>query len=367
VSNTGIGTQSVNEMSIGLFLPPVADSWRLVKRAEALGYQRAWMYDTPMLNSELVVSLATAAMRTSKIRLATGVMIPGNRIAPVAAGGLASLNALAPGRIDWGLGTGFTARRTLGQPPVKLADLEEYVRVVRGLLGGQTLEWELEGKRRKIRFLDPDIGAINLRDPVPLYMSAFGPKARRVVAKLGAGWIDAPHTVEHARANIEDMKTAWREAGRDPAELKVVAAIPGCVLKEGEPYDSPRVKSVTGPHATIALHSLIEQEEFGDIGRAPPAFLAPLLERYREIYTRYEPADARYLSNHRGHLMYLRPEEEALCTGELIKAATWTATKPELQERLREVRAIGYQELCVEMGYRHPEKLEEWREVFERL
>src|SRR5687767_14299886 len=161
-------------MDIGLFVPPVADSAALVKRAEDLGYSRAWMYDTPMLNSELFVSLTAAALATSKIRIASGVMIPGNRIAPVAAGGLATLNALAPGRVDWGLGTGFTARRTLGIRPVKLAQLEEYVRVVRGLLSGEIIEWEFEQKKRKIRFLDPDIGAINIRDPIPMYVSAFG-------------------------------------------------------------------------------------------------------------------------------------------------------------------------------------------------
>lgn len=35
--------------------------------------------------------------------LGTGVLIPSNRIAPVAANALASLNQLAPGRIDFGL------------------------------------------------------------------------------------------------------------------------------------------------------------------------------------------------------------------------------------------------------------------------
>src|SRR5689334_22758033 len=105
-------------MDIGLFIPPVIDSAKLVQRAEALGYQRAWMYDTPMLNSELFTSLTVAALSTKKIRIASGVMIPGNRIAPVAACGLATLSALAPGRIDWGMGTGFTARRTLGIRPV---------------------------------------------------------------------------------------------------------------------------------------------------------------------------------------------------------------------------------------------------------
>jgi 5,10-methylenetetrahydromethanopterin reductase len=354
-------------MTIGLFVPPVADSFQLIHRAEQLGYYRAWMYDTPMLNAELFVSLTAAAMATTKIRIGSGVMIPGNRIAPVAASGLATLNALAPGRIDWGLGTGFTARRTLGLPAVRLGDVEEYVRVVRGLLAGETLGWNFEEKHRQIRFLDPDIGAINIRDPIPLYLSAFGPKARRLIAKLGAGWIDAPHGLDHARANMADMRKAWTEAGRDLQDIKVVAAIPGCVLKEGEPYDSPRVKSVTGPHAIIALHSLIEEEQFGDIGRAPPAFLKPFLDRYRAVYDRFEPVDAKYLANHRGHLMYLKSEEEAICTGELIKAATWTGPKAELVEKMRELRAIGYQSLCIEMGWRHPEKLEAWGEVFAAL
>lgn len=354
-------------MPFGLFVPPVADSWQLIKEAETLGYSRAWMYDTPMLNSELFVSLTAAVMHTERIRIAPGVMIPGNRIAPVAASGLATLNALAPGRIDWGLGTGFTGRRTLGQRPVKLSDLEEYVRVVRGLLAGETLSWEIEAKQRKIRFLDPGIGAINIKDPIPLHISAFGPKARQMVARLGAGLIDAPHNLEHACANMAHMKKVWVEAGRDPADLRTTAAIPGCVLQEGESYDSPRVKSQTGPHATIALHSLIEAEEFGDIGRAPPPFLAPILDKYREIYKNYQPEDARYLSNHRGHLMYLRPEEEALCSGDFIKAATWTATQAELRERMRELKAIGYQNLCVEMGYRHPEKLREWTAVFDGI
>jgi len=51
------------------------------------------------------------------------MLIPSNRIAPVTASGLASLNALAPGRIDFGVSTGFTARRTIGLRPVKLADM----------------------------------------------------------------------------------------------------------------------------------------------------------------------------------------------------------------------------------------------------
>ena len=217
-------------MDFGIFLAPAADSWKIVARAEELGYRRAWFYDTQLLNAELFVAMAAAAMRTSTIRLGTGVLIPSNRIAPVAASGLASLNALAPGRIDFGISTGFTARRTMGLRPVKLALVEEYVRIVRGLLAGQTLEWTFEDKRRKIRFLNPEIGAINVTDPIPVHVAATGPRARRLAAKLGAGWLHATAGVAHAQAGIADMQAAWRDTGRAVGELHATATISGCVL-----------------------------------------------------------------------------------------------------------------------------------------
>jgi 5,10-methylenetetrahydromethanopterin reductase len=352
-------------MDAGIFLAPAADSWKIVKRAEELGYRRAWFYDTQLLNSEVFVSMAAAAMQTSRIRLATGVLIPGNRIAPVAASGLASLNALAPGRIDFGISTGFTARRTMGLRPVKLADMEEYIRVVRGLLAGETLEWTFEDTRRKIRFLNPEIGAINIQDPIPLHISATGPRGRRLTAKLGAGWIHATASVAHATAALADMQTAWRDAGREPADLRATTTVAGCVLADGEAADSPRAKRQAGPTATIALHSLVERDQFGDLGRPIPAHLAPLLERYRRIYLGYEPADARYLSNHRGHLMFLRPEEQEICTAELIRATTFTGTREELREQLRALGRAGFDHIGVTIRHGHPEMLEEWAGVLE--
>jgi alkanesulfonate monooxygenase SsuD/methylene tetrahydromethanopterin reductase-like flavin-dependent oxidoreductase (luciferase family) len=352
-------------MDFGIFLAPAADSWKLVKRAKELGYRRAWFYDTQLLNSELFVSMAAAAMQTSTIRLATGVLIPSNRIAPVTASALASLNALAPGRIDFGVSTGFTARRTMGLRPVKLADLEEYLRVVRGLLAGDTLEWSFEGSRRKIRFLNPEIGAVNIGDPIPLHVAATGPRARRLAGKLGAGWIHATANLAHGVAAMADMQSVWRAAGRDVADLHATATVAGCVLGDGEALDSPRVRAQAGPTATIALHSLVERETFGDLGRPLPAHLAPLLERYRQIYLAYEPSDARYLQNHRGHLMFLRPEEQEVCTAELIGATTFTSTKAELQEQLRELGRAGFAHVGITIRYGHPEMLEEWADVIE--
>jgi 5,10-methylenetetrahydromethanopterin reductase len=351
-------------MDYGINLATSADSWKVVRRAEELGYARAWFFDTQMLNADMFVAMGAAAVQTSRIRLATGVLIPSNRIAPVAASALASLNALAPGRIDFGISTGFTARRAMGLGPVKLDDMREYIRIVQGLLAGETLEWAFEGKTRKIRFLNPEIGAVNVKDPIPLHLSALGPRGRRLAATLRAGWLNATGNLAHARAGIGDMLAAWREAGVDPAGQVATVFTGGCVLADGEAADGPRARAQAGPHATITLHNLVELEEFGNMGRNLPPALQPLLERYRDIYRKYAPADARYLQNHRGHLMFLRPEEHEVCTGDLIRALTFTATAPELRERIRELGAAGYTHFAVNIRHGHPEMLEEWAEVF---
>ena len=56
------------------------------------------VYDTQVLCADVFVAMAAAAVHTRRIHLGTGVLIPSNRIAPVAANALASLNKLVPAR-----------------------------------------------------------------------------------------------------------------------------------------------------------------------------------------------------------------------------------------------------------------------------
>ncbi len=351
-------------MDFGINLATAADSWRIVKRAEELGFARAWFYDTQMLNADVFVAMGAAAVQTSRIRLGTGVLIPSNRIAPVAASALASLNALAPGRVDFGISTGFTARRTMGLGPVTLEAMKAYIGIVQRLLAGDTVEWTFEGTRRKIRFLSPELGVVNVTDPIPLHISAMGPRSRALTAELGAGWINATGNIGHATAAVAEMQAAWRAAGVDPTTRMAAAFTGGAVLREGEAFDSARVKAQAGPHATIALHNLVEVEKFGNMGRSVPPHLTHLLERYRAIYEKYEPADARYLANHRGHLMILRPEEDEVCTADLIRTLTFSGTTSELRDKIRALRAAGYTHLSVHIRHGHPDMLEDWAAVF---
>src|SRR2546428_8094439 len=112
-------------MDFGIALAPGVDAWQTVERAEPLGFAHAWFYDTAMLCRDVFVAMALAAARTSKIVLGTGVLVPSNRIAPVAANALASLNRLAPGRVVFGVSTGFTARNTTGLGPIKRTELQQ--------------------------------------------------------------------------------------------------------------------------------------------------------------------------------------------------------------------------------------------------
>ncbi len=352
-------------MEYGITLATHAESWKHVKRAEEVGYASASFFDTQLLNADPFVAMSAAAMMTRAIKLTTGVLIPSNRIAPVAASALGSLNVLAPGRIEFGVSTGFTGRRTMGLKRVKQADMKEYIRIVQGLLAGETLEWEFEGKRRKIRFLNPEIGAINIKDNIPLFVSATGPRSRALVAELGAGWICPLGRSQAVLDAVADMKAKWQAAGRDLKDLHIHGEIGGCVLKDGEAYDSPRAKDQAGPTAIMLVHDLVEADMQDRAPAALPPPLANALARYRRLYDRMEPADARYLANHRGHLMFLKPEERDICDGDLIKNFSWTATKPELQERLRVLRDAGFHRISVQIRHGHPSMIDEWWDVFQ--
>ena len=79
-----------------------------VQIAEELGYERAWLYDSPALYPDVWATLARAAERTERIGLGPAVLVPSLRHPIVNAAAIATLDALAPGRVAVALGAGFT-------------------------------------------------------------------------------------------------------------------------------------------------------------------------------------------------------------------------------------------------------------------
>jgi 5,10-methylenetetrahydromethanopterin reductase len=317
--------------------------------------------------------MGATAVKTSRIRLGTGVLVPSNRIAPVAANGLATLNALAPGRIDAGFGTGYTARRSMGLGPYRVSAMEDYIGVVMAMLRGETSNIPIEGKARQVRFLNPEAKLINIEDEVPVYVSALGPKTRHLVAELDINWINVNFTEEFSAITARDMDAQYRAAGRDPAGRRKTIFAFGAVLKEGEAYDSPRIKAEAGPAAMMTLHNAMEAQDYGSVAgefasvsQGTP-MLEQLLQEYRSLYESYTPADARYLTLHKGHLMFVRPDEDRFAAAELIRTMTTSGTAPELRDRMRRLKEAGYDEVVVQITPGCDTMIEDWARVFEMV
>ena len=115
-------------MDYGIGIPSYIDAWREVKAAEEAGFTHAWFYDSQLIYSDVYATMALAAQNTSRIKLGTLVAIPSNRIAPVTASAIATINKLAPGRVILAMGTGYTGRNTMGLPQITINQLRDYTR-----------------------------------------------------------------------------------------------------------------------------------------------------------------------------------------------------------------------------------------------
>ncbi|HEX3954423.1 MAG TPA: LLM class flavin-dependent oxidoreductase [Stellaceae bacterium] len=352
-------------MDFGIGIATSSDSWRLAQRAEELGFTHAWFFDTQMITADCFVAMAAAAMKTTRIRLGTGVLVPSNRIAAVTANAFATLNGLAPGRIDFGIGTGFTARRAMGLGAMKLADMEEYIRVVYGLLAGQTVETAIEGKQRKIRFLNPELDLFNTRDPIPLHISAYGPKSQALTAKLNAKWKCFIQDVDHGVTALRSMQQSWEETGRLAEDLYATAWACGCVLRPGELADSPRALAQAGPRAATLLHRAADAEQQGwaNTMKIESDSIKESIAYYLDLARNFEPPDAQYLDNHRGHLVFVKPDERPFITSELIRRTSFTATEKELTERVVALRDAGWNQFVVAIPPRQERAIEDWARI----
>jgi G6PDH family F420-dependent oxidoreductase len=148
--------------------------------------------------------LGAIAERTDSIEVAVGVTCPTTRIHPVIlAQATATTANLLPGRFTWGVGTGEALNEHITglrwpPAPVRLAQLEEAVTLIRELWGGESVSHDgVHYCVENARIYDPPEHA------VPIVVSAFGPEAAEVAARCGDGlWTSGSggETVDQWRA-----------------------------------------------------------------------------------------------------------------------------------------------------------------------
>lgn len=326
-------------MEFGISFPTYVRAWEDVKRAEDYGFAHAWFDDSHMCYSDIFCTMTLAAQHSRHIKLGTFVIIAGNRSAPTVAAAMATLNELAPGRIVFGIGTGFSARNVMGMPPQPLSVLREDVAVFRKLAAGQEATYREGTRVREIRFLHPDMDFINVRDPIPVYVAANAPKAIRAVGELKAeGWIAVTNDPGFVRNGLSEIRAAGHTGGlRD-----VVALVGACVLRPGEELMSPRVLDRMGPWALLALHTIWTPEEI-PVGPFAPPSLYELAKRYRDecIMKMSTPIEKRFQEIHLGHLIFVKPEERRFLSERLIRATSYVGSGAEIIEKLKALEEAG--------------------------
>jgi len=151
------------------------------------------------------------ARATKRPRLTIAVTTPRLRHAAVLANSFASLDELSGGRAVIGLGSGDLGLIQLGEPPVRLAELEEYATAVRALSGGDPVK--VNGSTIRIRWATRT---------VPLWLAADGPRMLELAGRIADGVIvgQAGHP-DIIRTASERVAAAAVAAGRSPDDIEM--------------------------------------------------------------------------------------------------------------------------------------------------
>jgi 5,10-methylenetetrahydromethanopterin reductase len=305
-------------MDISCAFPTTLDSPAHVELAEELGYERAWLYDTPQQSPDVWMTLALAAERTERIGLGPGVLVPSLRHPMVNAAATATLVALAPGRVAVAFGTGFTGRRAMGYGAIPWKFMDAYIRAFRGLLRGETIEWE----GAQMRMLHPPGHAEPRPVDVPIIIGALGPKGAGVARELGDGLFVTLQLPEFATEFSEVSYLFW-----------------GTILDEGEDTDSDHARAAGGPGWALAYHGAYE---FGT-----PLEDLPGGEEWKAVVEQAEPEE-RHLVVHNQHCVGLNDADKAAWEAgghQMLREATVSGTADEVRDRLADLPDQGVTEL----------------------
>jgi len=300
-------------MELGCLFPPTTRTPEHIALAEALGYERALVYDSPAFLADAWITLALAAARTSRIKIGVAAITPRLRHVVATAGALATLHAHAPGRVEAVVGSGFTAQLMLGKKPVPWAEVERYAVALRALLAGCEIDWDgaLTGLKYGTR-----TGITPPGPGIPLHVAAHGPRGYAVAERAGDGIV---------------TNMSHRGGNPPPADMRQVQVLYyGTVLAPGEGYDDPRVLAAAGPYAAFQLH-------LGELGVAgDSAECAGFGKALAEV-----DESRRHLELHREHLIDVTELDRPFVTGELIARTTGSGTAERVRDQLAGLAASG--------------------------
>ncbi len=216
---------------------PMPELVRFIRSIEAAGFDGAGILDSQLLSRDTFVVLGQAAAQTSRMALFPAVTNPFTRHASVLAGAIQTVEELAPGRVKFVIGTGYTSASTIGRAPGTLAEMRACIQSVRELLAGKAVDFGAQSGR---------LGYASGRR-ISILMAASGPKAIEVAGEIADGVLllvgSNKGIVETALGHLE---RGAKRAGRKIEDLEVIWAVRTATMKSTA--DARRMARPTAVH-----------------------------------------------------------------------------------------------------------------------
>ncbi len=212
-------------MDFGVVLqtdPPARRVIDLAKLAESHGFTHGWTFDSHVLWQEPFVIYSRILAETERMVVGPMVTNPGTRDWTVLASLFATLNEMYGPRTICGMGRGDSALRYLGKKPRTLATMVESMKVIKGMVAGEEVDYQ--GTRLRFPWI-PEGGGWDL----PMWAAGYGPRALDTVGRHADGFIlqlADPQILEWTMATV---RAAAEDEGRDPDDITICVVAPAYV------------------------------------------------------------------------------------------------------------------------------------------
>jgi len=309
-------------MEFGVVLQTDPPAWRVVeltKRAEALGFDYAWTFDSHILWQEPYVIYSQMLSATNRIKVGPMVTNPGTRNWTVTASHNATLNDMFGDRTVCGIGRGDSAMRVLGHKPSTLATLSEAMAVIKGLAEGKEVTYN--GTQQQFPW--------SKGSSLDMYMGAYGPRALKLVGEQADGFILQLADPQIAKWTIEAVRTAASDSGRNPDDVSICVAAPAYV-GDNIAYQRDQVRWFGG---MVGNHVADLVERYG----ATTDMIPETLMSYVENRKSYDYAEHGKSSS--SHVDFV--------TDDVIDRFCLLGTVDQHIERLEELRDLGVDQFAV--------------------
>jgi len=206
-------------------------AWTVEHTVIPKGYQSTYPYaaggklpggDKDFVLPDPQIWMAYVAARTSRIKLATGILILPQHNPVICAKQVATLDYMSGGRVLLGIGVGWLKEEfeALGVPFAERgARTEEYMHALRAL-------WTMESptfEGRFVKFKDAYMTPKPAQGSVPLIIGGHSKAAAQRAGRLADGFFPARGASEELIAIVHE---AARGAGRDPKDVEITASLP---------------------------------------------------------------------------------------------------------------------------------------------